>query len=180
MGLAERVPAPYVHEGLLLVIALVLVGACVVGALLLRRLAPAVSIGLVGAVVVGTIAFFVSAAQGPRGVPHDVGVWGSIGLWAGGTVGLVVARPRPAATPLWHAGVTCLVLAPFGAALLFLSASQACPEYVTRGAGYCFYDFDMLGGWASGLSILFVLDVIVVATLLFISGEEAKDDPPAL
>jgi len=168
------VASPYIHEGLLLFIGVLLAATCLVAALLLTRRAPAASLALASAVVAGTIAFFVSSAEGPHGVPRDVGVWASISLGIGGTIGLIVTRPRPSATPLWHGAVACIVLSPFGASLVFLSVAEACPLYVTRGAGYCFYDFDMLGGWAAGLAILFVVDVVVVATLLLISGWDAK------
>ena len=174
MGLRGHVSSPFVHEGLLFTIALVLVGCCLVAALLLRRCAPAASLALASAVAVGTIAFFVSSAHDRHGVPQDVGVWASVGLFAGGFVGLFVTRPRPSPMPIWRVGVACLALLPFGAALVFLSVVEACPPYVTRGAGFCYYDFDMLGGWATGLTILFAVDVVVVSVLLFISGAEAK------
>jgi len=41
MGFAERLTSPYVHQGLLLLIGLVLAGGCLIGAVLLRRRAPA-------------------------------------------------------------------------------------------------------------------------------------------
>jgi len=174
VGLAGHVSSPLVHEGLLFTIALVLVGSCLVAAQLLRRRAPAVSLALASAVFVGTIAFFVSSAHDRHGVPQDVGVWASVGLCAGGFVGLIVTRPAPSLVPIWRAGVACLALSPFGAALLFLSVVEACPPYVTHRAGFCYYGFDMLGGWATGLTILFAVDVVVVAVLFFISGAVAK------
>jgi hypothetical protein len=174
MGLAERLTSPYVHEGLLLVIALVLAGGSLITALLLRRCAPAVSIALSGAVVAGTVAFFVSAAHDRHGVPQDVAVWASFGLCAAGAMGLVFTRGRPPSSFLWRTTLACLAVAPFGAALLFLSVTRACPLYVTRGAGYCFYDFDMLGAWASGVTFLFVGDMIAVTALLLVSGVQAR------
>jgi hypothetical protein len=176
--LGDHALSPFVHQGILFFIGVILAAACLLAALLLRRGAPAASLALASAAAVGTIASFVSSAHGHHGVPHDVGIWASVGLAAGGIVGLFVTRPRPSSLPLWRVGVTCLALSPFGAALVFLSVTTACPLYVTHRAGYCFYDFDMLGAWASGVTILFVLDVFVVSVLLFISGGEAKDAEP--
>jgi hypothetical protein len=174
MGLAEHLTPPYVHEGLLLVIALVVAGGCFTAALLLRSRAPAVSIALSGAVVFGTVTLFVSSAHDRHGVPQDVGVWASVGLWVGGTIGLVVTRGRPPSRSFWLIALTSLILAPFGAALLLLSVQQACPLYVTERAGYCFYDFDLLGGWAAGVAILFIVDVIAIVAILLIAGWQAK------
>jgi hypothetical protein len=174
VGLIARTSSPYVHEGLLFFIAVVLAGLCLVAALLLARRAPAVSMALAGAVAGGTVAFAVSAAHDRHGVPQDVGVWASVGLWAAGAISLVLTRGRPPSSFLWRTTIACLALAPFGAALLFLSVTQACPLYVTRGAGYCFYDFDMLGAWASGVTFLFVGDMIAVMALLLVSGVQAR------
>jgi hypothetical protein len=175
MGFAERLTSPYVHQGLLLLIGLVLAGGCLIGALLLRRRAPAVTIALVGAAVAGTVAFFVSAAHDRHGAPQDVGVWASVGLWVGWVFGLFVMRRRPPSRPLWRVALTCLVLAPFGAALLLLSVQQACPLYVTRGAGYCFYDADVLGGWAAGVTFLFIVDMVAIAAMLLATGRAVKE-----
>jgi hypothetical protein len=176
VGLADRVVSPYIHEGLLLLIAVVLAIACLVAAFLLIHHAPAVSMGLVGAVIVGIIEFFVSAAHGPRDVPQDVGVWASIGPWIGGAIGVLATHGRPPSATLWHVAVACLVLAPFGAALLVLAIQQACPLYVMRGSGYCFYEVDVLGAWASYVTFLFIVDVLVVVALLLISGKQARRD----
>jgi hypothetical protein len=175
MGLLARgVSAPYVHEDLLLVISLVVAAIGVVGALLLLRRAPAVSIGLVGGVVAGIFGFFVSAADGPGGVPADVARWASAGLLVAGSAGAATTKGRPPSSFLWHAAVACLVAAPFGALLIFLLVQQACPLYVTRGSGYCFYDFDMLGAWASGVAFLAGIDALVLMTLFLVSGRQAK------
>jgi hypothetical protein len=180
VGLATRVPSPYVHEGLLLLIAVVLAAACLVGALLLVRHAPAVGVALAVAAVAGVVAFFVSAAHDRHGVPQDVGVWASLGLWAGGAIGLVGTRGRPPSRPLRHAAVTSLVLAPFGAALLLLAVQQACPLYVMRGAGYCYYDVDLMGAWAGGVTMLFLMDMAAIVALLLISGTQAKKEEAIL
>jgi hypothetical protein len=170
----ERATSPYIHEGLLLAIAVVLVIGCVVGAVLLLRRAPAVSIALACGVVVGTVAFFVSATRGPRGLPQDVGVWASVGLWIGGTIGLVLTRGRRGSGPLWRIALTCLILTPFGATLLLLAVQQACPLYVMRGAGYCFYADDVLGGWAGGVTVLFILDSLAIVGLMLLAGWQTK------
>jgi hypothetical protein len=147
-----------------------------------RRRLPAdpsrsrLSIGLVGAAIVGIIVFFVSAAHGPRGVPQDVGVWASLGLWIGGAIGVLATRGRPPSATLWHVAVACLVLAPFGAALLVLAIQQAYPLYVMQGSGYCFYEVDVLGAWASYVTLLFIVDVLVIVDLLLISGKQAKKE----
>jgi hypothetical protein len=178
VGLAERPTSPYVHEGLLLVIALVLAGGSLITALLLRRRAPAVSIALSGAVVVGTVAFFVSAAHDRHGVPQDVGLWASVGLWVVGAVSVLLVGGRWPSKPLRRIALTCLVLAPFGAALLLLAVQQACPLYVAQGAGYCFYGEDVLGGWAAGVTVLFVLDMVAITAMLMIAGRAKKHATP--
>jgi hypothetical protein len=175
MGFAERLTSPYVHQGLLLLIGLVLAGGCLIGAVLLRRRAPAVSTALSGAAVAGTVAFFASSAHHGHGVPHHVGLWASIGLWVGWVFGLFVMRRRPPSRPLWRVALTCLALAPFGAALLLLSVQRACPLYVTRGAGYCFYGDDVLGGWAAGVTFLFILDMVAIAAMLLATGRAVKE-----
>jgi hypothetical protein len=175
MGLiAGGVSAPYVHEGLLLVIALVLAAIGILGGLLLIRRAPAVGIALFAAVAAGTMGFFVSAANGPKGVPADVAQWASAGLLLAGVFGATTTKARPPSSFLWHAAVVCAIVAPFGALLIFLLVQQACPLYVTRGSGYCFYDFDMLGAWASGVAFLVGLDGLVLMTLFAVSGQQAK------
>jgi hypothetical protein len=177
MGLSERLTSPYVHEGLLLVIALILAGGSLIAALLLRRRVPAVSIALGGAVIAGTVAFFVSAAHDRHGVPQDVAVWASFGLWVGAVSVFLVGGQRPS-RPLRRIALMCLVLAPFGAALLLLAVQQACPLYVTQGAGYCFYDEDVLGGWAAGVTFLFVLDMVAITAMLLIAGRAKKQATP--
>jgi hypothetical protein len=99
--------------------------------------------------------------------------WVSIGLVGGGVIGLVTTRGKPPSSFLWHVAVGCLVALPFGALMLLLLIQRACPLYVMRGAGYCFYDIDVLSAWAAEVTFLFCLDVIVLA-LLLVSGRQAK------
>jgi hypothetical protein len=174
MGFADRIAPEYVHEDALLLIGIVLASACVLGAILLIRHAPAATVGLAGAVIVGTIAFFVSSTHGARGVPQDVGSWSSLGLWVGGATGLLATRGRPPSSVLWHAAVTSFVLAPFGTALLVLAIQRAVPLYVMRGAGYCHYDVDVMGDWSSYVAFLFFVDVLVVVALLLVAARQAK------
>ena len=148
--------------------------SCLGAGLFLLRRAPAVSVALFGAVGAGIYGFFISAADGPKGVPAETVGWATMGLVAGGMIGLVVTRGKPPSSFLWHAVVGCLIALPFGALLFFLLIDQACPLYVTRGAGYCFYDFDMLGAWASEVTIFLSLDVLIVVALLLVSERQAK------
>ncbi len=64
--------------------------------------------------------------------------------------------------------------APFVAVALAYLLVTACPLYRTRGAEYCFYDFDMLGGWASGVAIAIGLDLLGIAFLLGVSARQAR------
>jgi hypothetical protein len=150
--------------------------SCLGAGLFLLRHAPAVSVALFGAVGAGIYGFFISAAHGPKGVPAETVGWATMGLVAGGLIGLVVTRGKPPSSFLWHTAVGCLIGLPFGALLLFLLIDEACPLYVTRGAGYCFYDFDMLGAWATEVTFFLSLDVLVVIALLLVSGRQAKRD----
>jgi uncharacterized membrane protein len=172
--LLRTIVSPYVHPGLLLAIACLLIAFCVVGGLVLLRHAPPVSVALFGAVVLGLFGFFITAADGPRGVPADVAGWVSIGLVGGGVIGLVTTRGKPPSSLLWHVAVRCLVALPFGALLLLLLIQRACPLYVMRGAGYCFYDVDVLGAWAAEVTFFFCADVLLVVVLLLMSGRQAK------
>lgn len=94
----------------------VLVGACIAGAVLCRRRAPAVSLGLAGGLLAGVFGFFVSSADGLKLVPADVVLWASCGLGALGLIGVLVLPGRPAAAPLRHAAVAVVLAAPFVAA----------------------------------------------------------------
>jgi hypothetical protein len=129
-----------------------------------------VSVALFGAVGAGIYGFFISGANGPKGVPAETVGWATMGLVAGGLIGLVVTRGKPPSSFLWHAAVGCLIGLPFGALLLFLLIDQAaCPLYVRRGAGYCFHAFDMLGAWATEVTFFLSLNVLVVIALLMCS-----------
>lgn len=166
--------SPYVHPGLLLAIACLLIAFCVVGGLVLLRHAPVVSLALFGAVVLGTTGFFLGSADGPRGVPAEVVGWASLGLVVAGAVGSLTMMGKPPASVLTHAAVGCPVALPFGALLLILLIQQACPLYVMRGAGYCVYDVDVLGAWASEVTFFFCADVLLVVVLRLVARQQAK------
>jgi hypothetical protein len=55
------------------------------------------------------------------------------------------------------------------AAALLLAVQRACPLYVTRGAGLCYYGADLMGGWAAGVTFLFGVDMVILAALLCLS-----------
>jgi hypothetical protein len=166
----------YIHQGLLLLIAAVLAASCLLGAVLLIRHAPAASLALVGAVIAGTIGFFLTSADGPRGVPMGVVSWATLGTLGGAVVGLVATRGRPPSGLMWRSAFACVLIAPFAAALLVLAIQRACPLYVHgRAVGYCTYgDQDLLGGWSAGVVILLMFDLFVVIGLLLVSGWQAK------
>jgi uncharacterized membrane protein YjfL (UPF0719 family) len=161
-------------QAALLAIALGILAVSFGGAWLCRRRAPAVTLGLAGGALVGLVGFVASSADGPRGVPQDVGVWASLGLAVFGLLGLVFLPSRPPSTALWRATIAVAIAAPFvGVASGFLMTS-ACPLYVTRGAGYCFYDVDLLGGWASAVAVMIGGDLLGIAFLLGISAWQAR------
>jgi hypothetical protein len=176
VGLADRVVSPYIHEGLLLLIAVVLAIACLVAAFLLIRHAPAVSMGLVGAVIVGSSCSSFPLLMGLVASPRTSA---SGRASACGSGELSASSPRAGGRRRRRFGM-CPWRAwsspPFGAALLVLAIQQACPLYVMRGSGYCFYEVDVLGAWASYVTFLFIVDVLVVVALLLISGKQARRD----
>ena len=61
-------------------IATALMAASLVGAIVSRRRAPAVTLGLVGGLLAAAVGFWVAASDGPHGVPQEVGTWASLGL----------------------------------------------------------------------------------------------------
>jgi hypothetical protein len=50
-----------------------------------------------------------------------------------------------------------------------ISIQHACPLYVTKGAGACYYEHDVLGGWSAAAAILIALDTALIGVLLMIS-----------
>jgi len=156
------------------VIAAGLVGASVAGAVVSRRRAPAVTLGLIGALIAAVVGFAVAGSDGPHGVPQEVGIWASLGLAVFGLLGLIALPGRPPARPQWRATVTTALIAPFAAATLRFAVGAACPLYVTKGAGYCFYDVDLLGGWAAAVTVMLAGDLLGIAFLLGVSAWHAR------
>jgi hypothetical protein len=150
------------------IIASVLVLVIAVGALTAWRPAPAVSTALVGGLAAGIAAYVVSRSNGPRGVPIDVAGAFSVGIVVGGIAGQALTRRRrPAhAWPMRRDAAWLLVVTPFAAATFLQAILTACPLYVTRDSGLCFYNVDVLGGWASAVTFLFVVDMLILAGFL--------------
>jgi hypothetical protein len=152
------------------IIATVLLIVIALGALFAWRPAPSVTIALVLAVAAGVGSYVVARADGPRGVPAHVAEAFSVGLVVGGLVGLVATRRRRAGEwPMRRDALWLLAAMPFAAAAFLLAIQSACPLYVTQGSGLCFYDIDVLGGWASEVTFLFVVDAMIVAGLLWVA-----------
>ena len=148
----------------------VLLILCAFGAFVAWRSAPAVSVALVAAVVAGAVSYRLAWADGPRGVPKAVADAFSVGLVVGGVIGKVFTRRRRPGSWEWPAIRTALWLlaaTPFLAVVLLLAIQGACPLYVTHGSGMCFYDVDVMGGWSSQVTFLFVLDMLIVVCLLW-------------
>ncbi len=167
---------PLEDDSALFLIALVLVVGSLLAAALLARRAPAVSFALVGGVVVGLCGFVVSAADGPHWVPQDVSFWVSLGLGAGGLVGVMLTDGRPADRRfLGWSGAIVLLLAPVAAIALGLALATACPLYSQWLKGYCYYaDQDLLGGWTSIVAFMFFLDLVAVAVVFLVSAHRAR------
>jgi hypothetical protein len=161
-------------DRMLLGIAIVLVAASLAGALLLVARAPAVSLALIGGMAGGLCGFYFGSHHGPKGVPADVAVGATCGLVALGLIGLLVT-PRGPARLLRRAAVGVVLTAPLAAASLAVALLYACPLYVTDHAGFCFHEFDVLGGWISGVVVLFVLDAAALTVLLLVSAKEVRD-----
>jgi hypothetical protein len=157
----------------LLGIALVLIGACLAGAVFLFSRVPAVSLALLGGVTGGLWGFYAGSRSGPRGVPADVAVWATCSLVAFGLIGLLVT-PRGSARVLRRGAVGVILSAPLATAALAVALLRACPLYVTDHAGYCFHEIDVLGGWISEVVVLLGLDAAALALLLLVSAKEVK------
>ena len=159
---------------MLLTIAVVFVAAGLAGAAILRSRAPAVGLALLGGVA-GVLCgfYFRSRHGGPRGLPADVAIWATCGLVALGLVGLLVT-PRGSARFLRRTAIWVILLAPFAAAVLAAALRRACPLYVSEHAGFCFHEIDVLGGWISGVVLLFVLDAATLVVLLLVSAKVSE------
>jgi hypothetical protein len=146
--------------------------ACVTGGAVLLRRAPAVSLALLASVLGAVGGFLIADANGPAEVPAYAAVGASLGLFAGGIVGLLTTTARAPLEWLAGAALVALLVAPLAAVGLTLLLQTACPLYVSgRGSGFCnFQGQDVLGGWVSGVIVAFCVDEVFVAGLLFVSA----------
>jgi len=147
----------------------------VIGAVLAIRRAPAVTLALFGWVLGGVGGFAIARLASEHNVPKNVALGASIGLAALALLGVLVTRATPPARTLKLAAAWVALASPFAIAATTLSLLYACPMYV-RG-GYCHYDFDMLGGWLSGVVILFTGDLVVLVLTLLWSARQARLAP---
>jgi hypothetical protein len=162
---------------MLLGIALLLATGSLAGAALLRHRAPAVSLGLVGGVAGGLYGLHFAYHHDPKSVPADVAVWATCGLLAFGLLGLLLT-PRGPARTLRHIAAWCAALAPLFAAALAIALLWACPLYVTKNAGFCFHEIDVLGGWITSVTFLFIVDAAVLVVMLLVSAKEVTANEP--
>ena len=151
----------------------------VAGGILFLRHAPAVNFALFGGLAGGLAGFFVSVADGPRGVPTDVTAWASWSLVVSGVVGLLATRGRPPAKFLRRAAVGFLSLGPVVGGSVAVLLVHTCPLYVTRHAGFCYYSVDVLGGWITEVTMFLVFDAVVLAVLSLTSARQARASSPA-
>ncbi|MGH2589833.1 MAG: hypothetical protein ACRDGW_03440 [Actinomycetota bacterium] len=146
-----------------------------IGALFLRR-APAVSLALFGSLFGAVAGFLVGYADGPAEVPAYTAVGASVGLFSNGVMGMLTTSPRAPSRPLRRAALLTLIAAPFAAGALTFLVRVACPLYVSgKGSGFCNYQgVDVLGGWVSGVIVVFLFDGVLVAGLLLLSARHVQ------
>ena len=136
------------------------------------------SLALFGAVAGGVVGYIVDVEPALRGLPAHVMLWASGGLVLFGTVGLLFRGGGPAEA-IRVAAIWVLLVGIIAAGAIAWLLLQACPLYITRGAGVCYYKNDVLGGWISEVVFYFAFDVIVVAGLLPLSSLRVRrGDPP--
>jgi len=142
------------------------------GAVFAIRRAPAVTLALFGWVLGGVGGFAIARLVSEHHVPQNVALGSSIGLVALAMLGVFATTATPPARTLKLAAAWVALASPFAIAGTTLSLLYACPMYV-RG-GYCHYDFDMLGGWLSGVVILLTGDLAVLVLTLMWSARQAR------
>jgi hypothetical protein len=150
-------------------IAVAAVVICMVMALWARTRAPAVTVALVTALVTGVLTVWIASADGPRGVPLVALVSASAAMAASGFVSLWLL-PKTGLESLRRVALVTFVAAPLLGIAALVSIQQACPLYVTRGAGACYYSEDLLGGWSAAAAVVITLDVVLIAVLLLLSS----------
>jgi hypothetical protein len=140
----------------------------------LRRIAPAASLALVGALAGGVAGFLIRASERPTFAPVAAAVGATLGLLAFGIAGLIVSTSRSTRSRRRRAALVLFLGGLLSAAVLTLLLLTACPLYVTH-AGYCSHGgYDVLGGWISGVIALYVFDVVALAVLVLASTEWAE------
>ena len=155
------------------------VGCLLLGAAFVRR-APAITVALIGSVVGALTVFVLTSAESPSGVPLECAMGATVGLVLGGLLGSLLAPgPAPARSLRWVA-LAMIVAAPFLGAALTLLLQRACPLYTYGPAsGYCDYgDTDVLGGWVTGVVAVFILDAVILASLLLMAALEVEHGRP--
>lgn len=134
-----------------------LVGA-VIGAIVLRRRAPAVALGLVGGVVGGAVGL--AGADG-RSVPEQVAEYATLGLLLGCVLGSFV-RPRATVGFLLRgAAIIALVVAPIAGTITWNAMRGRCTSYDPAPDRFCagvdmFYGISgvVLGAVVGGAAIV--------------------------
>jgi Kef-type K+ transport system membrane component KefB len=157
-------------------IAVVLCLACIGGAVFARTRAPAVTVALTTGFTTGVLTFFLTSRDDPHGVPLAVVMSASAALTVSGLFALAFFRVYSPARTLRRAAAVIVACAPVVGLLALLSLQHACPLYVTRGAAYCYYDDDVLGGWSAAVAIIISLDLLVIAFLVWLSARQSEGD----
>ena len=137
----------------------------------LRRIAPAASIALVGAVAGGIAGFLIRASDRPTFAPAAGAGGATLGLVAFGIVGLIVAASRSTRSTRRRTALAVFGGGVISAGALTFLLLTACPLYVMH-AGYCSHgDVDVLGGWISGVVALYLFDVVALTAFVLASSE---------
>ena len=110
-----------------------LVGA-VIGAIALRRRAPAVALGLVGAVVGGVVGL--AGADG-RSVPEQVAECATLGLFLGCVLGSFVRPAASVGSLLRGAAITAFGAAPVAGAITWNAMRERCTSYDPAPDRFC-------------------------------------------
>ena len=143
--------------------------ACVALGWAFRRIAPAATCGLVGAVAGGVSGFLIRASDRPTFAPAAAAAGASLGLVVFGIIGLIATNSRSTPSARRRAAIAVSAGGIISAAALTFLLLEACPLYVMH-AGYCSHgNVDVLGGWISGVIALYVLDVLAVTGLVLAS-----------
>lgn len=151
-------------------IAVVVGLACVVGALWARTRAPAVTIALGTGVVTGVVTVWIASVDSPRGVPLVALVSASGAMVTSGFISLWLLPKGGSGRSLRAAALWTVVAAPLVGLGALVSIQHACPLYVTKGAGACYYQHDVLGGWSAAAAVVIALDTAFIAVLLMVSA----------